>query len=56
MSGNIVPPELEFADDSDDMSAAEHKRQRVTRIVAWVAIGALLLTGGVATGLTLLLG
>ncbi|WP_154670791.1 hypothetical protein [Microbacterium gorillae] len=54
MTGNGIPPELEFADDDPD--PRRERRQRRTRFVAWVVIGALILTGGGATVFALLFG
>lgn len=53
MSSDIIPPELEFAEES---TGSDNRRVRRTRMVAWVAIGALIITGGGATVLALLFG
>ncbi|CAN3700575.1 MULTISPECIES: hypothetical protein [unclassified Microbacterium] len=42
--------------DDDDMTVFSDKRQRRVKLTAWVVIGALILTGGGATVLTLILG
>jgi len=42
--------------DDDDMSAFDAKRQRRVKITAWVVIAALVLTGGGATVISLILG
>ncbi|MFK4788399.1 hypothetical protein [Microbacterium sp. ZW T5_56] len=55
MTNNAIPPELEFADDGDDMRQHDRRLNR-TRLVAWIVIGALILTGGGATVLALIFG
>ncbi len=42
--------------DDDDMAVFSDKRQKRVKITAWVVIGALILTGGGATVLSLILG
>ena len=42
--------------DDDDMTVFSDKRQRRVKLTAWVVIGALILTGGGATVLTLIRG
>ncbi|BAJ74380.1 hypothetical protein MTES_1416 [Microbacterium testaceum StLB037] len=42
--------------NDDDMSVFDEKRQRRVKVTAWVVIAALVLTGGGATVITLLLG
>ncbi len=42
--------------NDDDMSVFDEKRQRRVKITAWVVIAALVLTGGGATVLSLILG
>ncbi|MCD2499960.1 MULTISPECIES: hypothetical protein [Microbacterium] len=54
MTDNTIPPELEFAED-DDMRQRDRRLNR-TRLVAWIVIGALILTGGGATVLALIFG
>ena len=54
MTNNAIPPELEFADNSDDERA--DKRQGRVRMIAWIAIGALLVSGGGATVAALIFG
>lgn len=54
MTNNALPPELEFADDGDD--ARSDRRQGRVRMVAWIAIIAMVVAGGGATVLTLLFG
>lgn len=55
MTDNMIPPELEFADDGTDTPRAQRKHQRI-RLVAWIVIGALVIAGGGSTILTLLFG
>lgn len=55
MSNNSIPPELEFADDGRD-DRQDDRRARRIRLVAWIVIGSMVLAGGGATVLTLLLG
>ncbi|MCT2086353.1 hypothetical protein M3D75_09540 [Microbacterium enclense] len=45
-----------MTEHDDDMTAFDVRRQRRVKIIAWVVIGALILTGGGATVLTLLFG
>jgi len=42
--------------NDDDMSVFDEKRQRRVKVTAWVVIAALVLTGGGATVLSLILG
>ncbi len=42
--------------DDDDMTLYSDKRQRRVKITAWVAIAALIITGGGATVFALLFG
>ncbi|MDQ1123866.1 hypothetical protein [Microbacterium trichothecenolyticum] len=42
--------------DDDDMAVFSDKRQRRVKITAWIVIGALVLTGGGATVISLILG
>ncbi|MEV7756759.1 hypothetical protein AB0O16_03410 [Microbacterium sp. NPDC089180] len=42
--------------DDDDMTVFSDKRQRRVKITAWIVIGALILTGGGATVISLILG
>lgn len=54
MTGNAIPPELEFADDGDD--PRRDKRAGRVRMIAWIAIGAMVISGGGATVFALLFG
>ncbi|MFS0792491.1 hypothetical protein [Microbacterium sp. 1P10AE] len=45
-----------MTEHDDDMAGFDARRQRRVKITAWVVIGALILTGGGATVLTLLFG
>ncbi|WP_268768477.1 hypothetical protein [Microbacterium sp. Leaf179] len=42
--------------DDDDMTVFSDKRQRRVKMTAWIVIGALVLTGGGATVISLILG
>lgn len=54
MTNNAIPPELEFADDGDDLR--RDKRAGRIRAVAWVVIAAMVIAGGGATVFALLFG
>lgn len=54
MTDNALPPELEFADDSTD--ARRDKRAGRVRTIAWIVIGAMVISGGGATVFALLFG
>ena len=43
-----------MTDHDDDMAGFDARRQRRIRITAWVVIGALVITGGGATVLSLI--
>ncbi|MBQ9916513.1 MAG: hypothetical protein IJO71_04840 [Microbacterium sp.] len=45
-----------MTDHDDDMAGFDARRQRRIRITAWVVIGALVITGGGATVLSLIFG
>ncbi|MDI9892543.1 hypothetical protein ACF044_07555 [Microbacterium sp. NPDC016588] len=45
-----------MTDHDDDMAGFDARRQRRVRITAWVVIGALVITGGGATVLSLIFG
>ncbi|MCW2163063.1 hypothetical protein B0I12_000189 [Microbacterium hydrothermale] len=45
-----------MTDDDDDMTVFSDKRQKRVKITAWIVIGALVLTGGGATVISLILG
>ncbi|MEX8034108.1 hypothetical protein AB6V29_13810 [Microbacterium sp. 20-116] len=42
--------------DDDDMTVFSDQRQKRVKITAWIVIGALILTGGGATVISLILG
>ncbi len=44
-----------MTDEDDDMTVFSDKRQKRVKITAWVVIGALVLTGGGATVISLIL-
>jgi len=45
-----------MTDDDHDMTVFSDRRQKRVKITAWIVIGALILTGGGATVVSLILG